>query len=139
VTDWAKRAKNEFALKSVSIDRLASFSEFDEEPGEGLLRSLIEMYLDAGPKALETLKTHINAKNIPASHKAAHALKSSSANIGASQLAKMLQELEDATDQEAVSASIHFAKALVDIETEFRRVCQELSVVQDLVQGKRAS
>lgn len=137
MADWAKDAKAKLALKSVSIDRLASFSDFDEESGDGLLHSLIEMYLDAGPKALKALQDQVNAKNILGIHKSAHYLKSSSANIGAAQLGKMLHALEEATDPNASNASFNIAHSLAGIETEFRRVCQELAIVLDLVHGKR--
>ena len=59
------------------------------------LQELIETYLDDAPKLLETLHAALAANNADGFRRAAHSLKSTSANLGAMVFSGMCKELEE--------------------------------------------
>jgi len=64
-------------------------------PGRGdLLRKVAELYLSNTPSLLDSLRKAVAANDPEAMYKAAHALKSSSANLGAVSLAEVAKDLE---------------------------------------------
>jgi HPt (histidine-containing phosphotransfer) domain-containing protein len=64
-------------------------------PGEsGLLKKVADLYLSNTPSLLERLRDAVAANDPEAMYKAAHALKSSSANLGARSLAEVAKDLE---------------------------------------------
>ena len=64
----------------------------DEE--HDYLSELIATYLDSAPKLLDTLRAAIAGSDVPATQRAAHTLKGSSASLGAATLAAHCRELE---------------------------------------------
>jgi HPt (histidine-containing phosphotransfer) domain-containing protein len=64
-------------------------------PGQGdLLKKVAELYLKNTPSLLDSLRNALAANDPEAMYKAAHALKSSSANLGAISLAEVAKDLE---------------------------------------------
>lgn len=61
-----------------------------------LLERLINAYLEEAPKSFQSLRKAIEAGSYDGIRMHAHALKSTSYNLGASRLSKMCQELEAA-------------------------------------------
>ena len=91
-----------------------------QRPGSPpILAKVISMYFQSSTELLERLRQALKQRDADATRKAAHALKSSSANLGATQLASLTKELEDA----GRSNSMEKAWPLLDrINTEHGRV-----------------
>jgi len=91
-----------------------------QRPGSPpILAKVISMYFKSSSELLEKLRKALKQRDADATRKAAHALKSSSANLGASQLASLSKELEEA----GRSNSMEETGPLLDrINTEHGRV-----------------
>ena len=78
-----------------ALDRrvLEPYRELDPEGGWGFVRRLLEVYLDSSAPLIVTLAEALPAGDAGAARQAAHALKSSSANIGANRLAEQVETL----------------------------------------------
>jgi len=135
---WAKRAKQEFKIATVDVDRMESFAQFDDGPGDSLMLSIIELFMSDSPKMIDGLKQASVSSNGPTIHKIAHSLKSSSSNIGATRLAKLCEDLEGQTDPESKSTKVDFKKASLTIEQEFTCVIRDLEIIKCLAEGRTA-
>ncbi len=75
---------------------------------EEIVTPMLTLFAQEAPKGLATLTAATEARNLDAVSRAAHSLKSSSANIRAKELANLLQQLEIAAQggDEALSRSL---------------------------------
>jgi CheY-like chemotaxis protein len=91
-----------------------------QQPGTPpILSKVISMYLQSSNEVLEKLRQAVKQGDADATRKAAHTLKSTSANVGARQLAFLSKQLEDA----GRTNSMEKAGPLLDpIKTEHGRV-----------------
>ncbi len=94
--------------------------------GDALLERVLHAYLDDTPKHLHTLSLAIGAGNICQMRKAAHSLKSSSANVGADALAQRCKELEQLGRNDTTAGA---AVLLADMERSFQAVRQALGAI----------
>ncbi|MBV6324654.1 response regulator [Duganella violaceipulchra] len=94
--------------------------------GDALLERVLHAYLDDTPKHLHTLSQAIGAGNISQMRKAAHSLKSSSANVGADALAQRCKELELLGRNDTTAGA---AVLLADMERSFQAVRQALGAI----------
>jgi two-component system sensor histidine kinase/response regulator len=78
----------------VRFETLESIVSLDPADGGGLLARLIGMYESNSVELLGSIETSFAAKDAIALSKAAHALKSSSGNVGAERLAALCKEIE---------------------------------------------
>ena len=102
------------------LDRIRSL---DSRNGSNVLEKIIEIFLHTAPESLDKLRTAIEAADSDTIRRAAHSLKSSCANMGATNLTNQLQELESrARDNALDDAAVRLA-AIVD---EFERVVNAL-------------
>lgn len=86
---------------------------------DALLVELLEMFRVDGPARLEELRAAVAANDMIATRMAAHALKGSSRNLGATQLAEYCHELESASQRGAIPNA---EELLASIENEITRV-----------------
>jgi two-component system, sensor histidine kinase and response regulator len=108
------------ALDKTTIDYLRSLRRGD---GPSVLERAIDMYLENAPAALEELRRSIAGGDASAVWRIAHGLKSSSASLGAKQLAQHVGEMEGrARQNDLAEADSRF----VSIETEFKKVSMAL-------------
>jgi CheY-like chemotaxis protein len=92
--------------------------------GSELLKRMVDIYLDDAPSRLEIVREGMQRSDPGAVSRAAHALKSASANLGAAALAELCRRLERA----CVGGSTGETRALVDaIELELAYVTADLS------------
>lgn len=98
-----------------------------QQPGQpDVLQKIIAMYRDSAPRLVDGLRAAINAGDADALATAAHTLKSSSANLGAGELAERCQELESCGRDNRIDA----ARALLDIvDYEFESVLTALAAL----------
>ncbi len=100
---------------------------FRATAGEGaatFLVELIDCYLEESPKQLQAMEVAVAQGDAKALRQIAHMLKSSSASLGATTLASLCKELEDATT-EAIAVGL---EQVLQLETEYERVKVALQV-----------
>jgi HPt (histidine-containing phosphotransfer) domain-containing protein len=99
-----------------ALDNIRSLQKQDRP---NLVGKVINIYLEESPKLLTCLRDAIPGGDTTAMTKAAHSLKSSSANVGASALATLCKELEALG---RASSTENAPQLLSGIEAEFERV-----------------
>ncbi len=90
-TVGALRQGRDPALNMTFLDQ---FRELDPGGGLGLIREIMAVYLDSSLALLRQVEQGLIAGDADALRRAAHSLKSSSANVGAEKLSKLFLELE---------------------------------------------
>lgn len=114
---------NAAILDEAILKGLESIDEPDEFP---LLKNLIRKYASNAPKAIAELRKTAHDSDADAIAKAAHALKSTSANLGAKRLTLVLQRIEDneySSDQLANLIELvesEFALAISRLQARYR-------------------
>jgi CheY-like chemotaxis protein len=109
----------------VTIDRraLMNIAALQRPGSPSILAKVISLYLQSSSELLAKLSQALESGDPAATRKAAHSLKSSSANVGARQLASLSSELEDA----GRTNSLERAGPLLDrIAAEHNRVVAKL-------------
>ncbi len=74
---------------------LENLRDLERQGAVNLLESLIETYLRTAPDYIETLRAAVQQRDAKTLHKTAHCFKSSSANMGAVEMASLCQHLEE--------------------------------------------
>lgn len=98
-----------------------------------ILIRIIHSFLRASPDLLTALQTAIRSSDPEAVRRAAHAMKSSNAQIGAKQLAAMCYELELLG---SMGQLIDADQLLVELEQEYHWVEEELGVLMARLQSE---
>lgn len=111
----------------INMETIESLRELGGDDDPGLVLELIDLYLQDAPDRINEIKQALETADFDLLERAAHTLKSSSANIGALGLSSMCAELEalartnevsDATDRTvaAVNSFAEVEKALSTIK-----------------------
>jgi two-component system sensor histidine kinase/response regulator len=117
-----------------TIDRkvLDTLQSLRREKAPNLLPKVLHMYLNHAPQLLNTMRDAVAHNDALALQRAAHSLKSSSANVGAMQLAAFSKEMEALGKAQKVDQAVSL---LATIEAEYTMVEEalqrELLVVQE--------
>ena len=119
------------AASSPAIDRqvLVAIQALQRPGKPNVLNKAITIYLDTAPELLRALRKGVDANDASLVQKAAHSLKSSSANLGAFQLAQLCKELEnrarlqtlDQADPIMVKLENSYANVQGLLQTELRQ------------------
>ncbi len=89
------RSGSTTATDSLLDERVLAQIRELRQPGQpSLLSKIVGLYLDSAPALLQRLRDAVAAGDSEALRQAAHSLKSSSANLGATRLAALCRELE---------------------------------------------
>lgn len=104
--------------------KLDSIRNLDPDGKMGLLKRVIDLYIEKSPPLIQQMLTGLDRSNSEEVYRAAHSLKSSSATIGAVGLAEMCRRLEMAGRDGALNDA---PKMVREIEAEFSRVCTVLT------------
>ncbi|WP_141753420.1 response regulator, partial [Duganella sp. HH101] len=94
--------------------------------GDALLERVLQAYLDDTPSHLRALQQAIATGNTVQLRKAAHSLKSSSANVGATALAQHSKEMEQLGRNDTTAGA---ALLLAEMERSFQAVRQALGAI----------
>ncbi|MBP1205257.1 signal transduction histidine kinase/CheY-like chemotaxis protein [Duganella sp. 1411] len=94
--------------------------------GEALLERVLHAYLEDTPMHLRTIRSAIDSGSTVQMRKAAHSLKSSSANVGADALAQRCKEMEQLGRNDTTAGA---AALLDDMERSFQAVRQALGAI----------
>ncbi len=105
----ARRSANVCELDGAILDGIRSLQS-DGRPD--LLDRIFAAYLDGSGKLMEQLADARQSRSLSKMRAAAHALKSSSGNIGATEFSKSAAELESACDELDESRAIELAKRM---------------------------
>jgi len=104
------------AIDQRALDGIRSLAN-DTAPD--LLEQVIRLYLTSAHELLNQLRTGLQANDKDAVRVAAHTLKSSSANLGATALADMCKQLEHAARAGALGPHL---PSITQVEQEYHRV-----------------
>jgi len=116
----------ELAPAAINQAALSAIRTLSPDQGEALLRRVLAAFLQDTPRQLAALRAATAASDADAMRKAAHSLKSSSANVGADALAKLFREMEQMARAEQGEGADDL---LAQLEREFQSVRQSLSVI----------
>ena len=94
--------------------------------GDALLERVLQAYLEDTPAHLRTIKAAIDSGSTVQIRKAAHSLKSSSANVGADALAQRCREMEQLGRNDTTAGA---AALLDEMERSFQAVRQALGAI----------
>ncbi|WP_444848133.1 response regulator, partial [Duganella caerulea] len=124
----AAQAAPAVAMPHSEINRqaLQNIRALSATNGDALLDRVLHAYLDDTPSHLHTLRQAIAAGDTGQLRKAAHSLKSSSANVGADALAQRCRELEQLGRNDTTAGA---AVLLADMERTFQAVRQALGAI----------
>jgi HPt (histidine-containing phosphotransfer) domain-containing protein len=122
----APRSDNGGGPSSSPIDAAAmeTIQALESNGSPGLVARLIETYLRSSPELIDSMRQAVSSDDAETIERTAHSLKSSSATLGAVELAELCKELEQ-IGREASTARA--AEVFAGLETEFDRVRRALS------------
>ena len=111
----------EGVLQTKPLDNIRAM----QKPGApSILGKVIQIYLDESPDLLTSIHTAVADEDCITLHEAAHSLKSSSANLGAMQLAELSRELEALGKNSDIESA---RQLLAQLDSEFESVCLALT------------
>jgi len=116
--------------KRLNGQALNAIRALSDTNGEQLLQRVIQAFIDDTPTQLRVIRQAIQTADAASLRRAAHTLKSSSANVGADALAKLCKELEHLGREETTEGA---APLLHEAGQEFQSVHHSLSAI--LVHG----
>ncbi|WP_189442405.1 Hpt domain-containing protein, partial [Pseudoduganella dura] len=109
---------------SINRRALEAIRALNADKGEILLQRVLHAFIDDTPRRLASLHDAIAAGNAGSIRKAAHSLKSSSANVGADTLAQLSKDMEQLGRTDTTGGA---AVLLAAMEQEFSAVRDTLS------------
>lgn len=125
-TAGALRQGRDPALNMTFLDQ---FRELDPVGGSGLIKEIMTVYLDSSLALLRQVEQGLIAGDADALRRAAHSLKSSSANVGAEKLSKLFLELEVLGRDGALTAAMPLLdetrRAYAEATAEMRQLMRE--------------
>jgi signal transduction histidine kinase/DNA-binding response OmpR family regulator/HPt (histidine-containing phosphotransfer) domain-containing protein len=116
------------ALGQVNRQALENIRALSAANGDALLDRVLHAFIEDTPGHFKTLQQAIAAANTSNIRKAAHSLKSSSANVGAETLAQLCKDMEQLGRSDIIEGT---AGLLAAMESEFQAVRQALSAIME--------
>jgi signal transduction histidine kinase/CheY-like chemotaxis protein len=116
-------AGQESPLNQKALDAIRALQR---EGAPSILNKIVGLYLDSAPELIRQMNAAAERSDAPAMQKAAHSLKSSSANVGALQLSALCSELEMMARANNTDGVAQKVRAL---EAEFERVIHALAEI----------
>ncbi|MGV8074245.1 MAG: Hpt domain-containing protein, partial [Syntrophobacteraceae bacterium] len=109
-------------IDHAALDKIAALQR---EGQPSLLHKIIDMYFQSSPDLLQKIREAVRSSDAPSLHRAAHTLKSSSANLGAFKLAELCKEMET---MGKTNVLLEAGTMLSTIEKEYEGVRQALAI-----------
>jgi len=79
---------------TIDMQAIAGLRELSPDSGNEFIRELIEIYLQDTPERMRDLEAALSKGDLPAFTRAAHTIKGSSSNFGATKLTHLAHALE---------------------------------------------
>ena len=111
----------------LDLDALQQIAELDPENDGTLLRSVIETYVDTAGTLLQQLRESIQQDNLDGIIQASHALKSSSANVGAVRLSELASLIEHSARDSKPNVAVD---NIEQVESEFETAIVQLLAIK---------
>ena len=121
--DGETRGKEDKETKAIDRSVLESLCEMAGSEASLLLEEMINSYLEDTEIRLQAIAEAIKQADAETIHQAAHSMKSSSANLGAGNLANLCEELEQLGRNKTIERT---QDLLSEAESEYKLVQQEL-------------
>jgi CheY-like chemotaxis protein len=112
-------------ISAVDLQTLVAIRALQRPGKPDVLDKAINIYLDTAPQLLHSLRIGLDTRDAAAVHRAAHSLKSSSANLGALELAALCKELETMGRTQALDQARPLLMKLEMGYTTVQRVLQD--------------
>ncbi len=125
-TDMPRRVPADVVDGPLDAGTLDGIRALQREGTPDLVRKIAGLYLSAAPGQIEQLHAAVQQGDAGAALRAAHGLKSSSANVGALALAACFKELEQ---MGRAGGTAGMAARLADARNEYARVAQALTAL----------
>ena len=103
---------------------LSSIQLLEADYGKELLKQVIKTYLDNAGRLMQTLENAWNTGDLKAIQMTSHMLKSSSAQVGANDLAELFRNVENDARSQRYDAS---GQTLASIQDQFSLTCSSLA------------
>jgi HPt (histidine-containing phosphotransfer) domain-containing protein len=110
-------------IPTIDPDAIASLRELNPGDGGEFLREIVGIYLEDTPKRIEDMRKTLAAGDVASFTRAAHTIKGSSSNVGASGLRAISERLERVSRTDGLGG---VAPMIDEAEAEFARVAAEL-------------
>lgn len=107
-------------------EAIATLRSLNPDDGDAFLKELIDIYLQDTPERIAEIATALGKLDAPAVMRAAHSVKGSSSNFGATQLAEIAHTLELQGKAGDLTAS---PAALAALQAEYTRVAAALAAL----------
>lgn len=111
----------------IDLEVVESLKALDEDGGCGLFLELIDLFVKDAATQVSALQAGLAAGDFKVVERAAHTLKSSSANIGASNLSALCSELEKLGRAGTLAGA---APLVAHTREAYVQVCQVLSTMR---------
>ncbi len=105
---------------------IESLKELGGDDDPGLVLELIGLFLQDAPQRMSDIQSSLASGDIGTLERAAHTLKSSSANIGAARLSENCKSMEELARNQQVEGLPSLVRASVQSWTELESVLREL-------------
>jgi HPt (histidine-containing phosphotransfer) domain-containing protein len=102
---------------------IANIRALERQGAPGLLATVVDLYLADAPKLIQQMHAALGTSDASAINRAAHTLKSSSANLGAHRLAEICKALEACARQGDIEPA---AALLRELQPEHQRAADAL-------------
>ena len=116
------------ARDRINLQALENIRALSASNGDALLERVLHAFIDDTPSHFKALQQAIAAANTTNIRKAAHSLKSSSANVGAETLAQLCKDMEQLGRNDITEGT---AGLLAAMEREFQAVRHTLSAIME--------
>jgi signal transduction histidine kinase/CheY-like chemotaxis protein len=118
------------------LDRapLENLRMLEERGGrQGLVEKVIRLYLDSSPHLVQEIERAAQSSDAPSLNRAAHSLKTSSANVGGTRLSELCKRLEDMGRESRLEAA---TDAVPDLRSGHAALC--LALEQEIERSRAA-
>jgi HPt (histidine-containing phosphotransfer) domain-containing protein len=103
---------------------METIQALEDSGAPGLVTRLVDVYLKSSPELVDAMRDAVASEDAETLERSAHSLKSSSATLGALELAELCKELEQIGREAATDRA---AEVFASLEMEFDRVRRALS------------
>ncbi len=104
---------------AIDPDAIAALKDINPDDGGAFIRELVDIFLSDSPQRLKEIDSALAAKDARTLTRAAHSIKGSAGNFGATALAAAALEVESHGKAENLAAA---ATALPHLRAEYERV-----------------